>query len=728
MHPLTQFQIQNPFDDENALRGFEHLEIAVEKGQTVATRKARPPLSNEKTMAQGELRLPFSDENAIVYDELRPSISDDGLPDSPPSRHTLSAQSSALDRLLLVPSPLAIPRGRPSAMPLAVPSNSGPPTLLERSHEPAILRFQEGLLTPRDSSRMQTRIVNAPGNHISAAASIHDAGEPVRVAGEAALRRPSATPPKNNVGQARASVTSQKAPFPFLSPETAREQGAVLEHGQSGLRYPNDQTKPKTRAIMIFIWRNKTRIAIAVIVLFHISLITMAAAATIAIQDSKNHVLKASSVIAGVLGAASYITSVLCGWALWLDCRREQSQNINEDVEAGKASKNEPRVLSEKENGNGSNQRAYQPQQVSGYSSPASGNTIPRPKDAVRGPYRMQDGWISYPTPVSLMPGEDSLQPRIYLTTPQSSLPPTTGITLPSSSGFPDSAFSDLTDLEATPRREDSRIYRERLESRLREREYSGENRKIEGSDNGDVEQEKAPDKNNAPGEESAQSPRAPNPEKQSEDRQARRATYHHDSTERLDTQTPSATTPQRPLSSPLPLPPPTAKPLDSPRLPPPSVVISAAPETDPTLPQQPPFSASPRLSIPSPPRSHSWTSSHSTTPHLTPSPTNPFDRTSPFLSPPSSPSPFSPITTFSNSQIGSIHTSYPPPPIPSPLNLSYTPHSGESEESGDRAVSETSSLREERDLKSCLKVRVWLRFMDDSPGSGSREASGERR
>lgn len=726
MHPLTQFQIQNPFDDENALRGFEHLEIAVEKGQrnTTAPRKQRPPLSNDKTMVQGNLRAPLS-ENTILHQDLTPPISDDGLPDSPPSRHTLSAQSSALDRLLLVPSPLDIPRGRPLAMSLAVPSDS---RLLERSHEPGILRFQEGLLTPRDSSRRHMTFVNEPGSHISATASIHDAGEPARGAGEAALRRPSDTLPKDHVGQARASVTSQIAPFPLLSPERVREQGAVLEHGQSGSRHPNDKMKPQTSALIIFIWRNKTRIVIAVIVVFHISLITMAAAATIAIQDSRHHVLKASSVIAGVLGAASYIASVLCGWALWLDCRREQKQNIGEDVEAGKDSKSEPRELSEKEIGNWSSQQANQLQQGSGYSSPASGSTIPRPKDAVRGPYRMQDGWISYPTPASHIEGEDRFQSRknlpngIYLTTPQSTQPPSTGITFPSSSGFPISAFSDL---EATPRREGSGMYRARLESRLREREYSGETRQLEGFDNRDAEQEKRPNEDIAHGNESTQSRQERNPEPQSEHRQARRATYHHDSTERLGTQTPSTTTTQRPLSSPLPLPPQTAKQRDEPRLPPPTVVISAVTEPDPTHPQ-PPYSAYPRLSIPSL-HSHSWTSSHSTTPHLTPSPTNPFevqDRGSPFLSPPSSPSPlytpFSPITTFSTAHPSSIHTSYPLPPIPSPLILSHTPHSAESEESGDRAVSETSSLRAEKDLKSWQKVRVWLEFMVDSPGSGS--------
>ncbi|KAG6995818.1 hypothetical protein G7Y79_00041g077700 [Physcia stellaris] len=717
--------IQNPFDDENALRGFEHLEIAVEKGQrnVTAPRKQRQPLSNDKTMLQGNLRVPLS-ENTNLHQELTPPTSDDGLPDSPPSRHTLSAQSSALDRLLLVPSPLAIPRGRPLAMSLAVPSDS---RLLERSHEPAVLCFQEGLLAPRDSSRMHTTFVNEPGSHISATASIHDAGEPVRGAGVAALRRPSDTLPKNNVGQARASVTSQKAPFPLLSPERAREQGAVLKHGQSGSRHPNDKVKPKTRALIIFIWRNKTRIVVAIIVVFHISLITMAAAATIAIQDSRHHVLKASSVIAGVLGAASYIASVLCGWALSLDCRREQKQNVDEDVEAGKSAKSEPRELSEKGAGNGSSQQTNQPQQASGYSSPASGSTFPRPKDAVRGPYRMQDGWINYPTPASHMEGEDSLQPRrnlpngIYLTTPQSSQPPSTGITFPSSSGFPISAFSDL---DSTPRREDSGMYRERLESRLRQREYSGENRQSEGFDSRDAEQDNRPNEDIARGNVSTLSRQERNPEQQSEHRQARRATYHYDSTERLGTQNPPTTAIQRPLSSPLILLPQTAKLRDEPRPPIPSVVISAVPEPDPTQPQ-PPYSAYPRLSMPSI-HSHSWISSHSTTPDLTPSPTNPFevqDRGSPFLSPPSSPSPlytpFSPITPFSTAQPSSMHTSYPLPPVPSPLNLSHTPHSAESDESGDRAVSETSSLRAEKDLKSWQKVRVWLEFIDDGSGSG---------
>lgn len=645
---------------------------------------------------------------------------------------------------MLIPSPLDIPRSRPLATSLAVPNDSRQLTFPERSYEPAMLGFQEGLLTPRDSSRRHTTFVNAPGYHISATASIHDADEPVGLAGEAALRRPSATLPSEHGFQARASVTSQKAPFPFLSPQKAREQEAVLEHGQSDPRHPNHRINPKTRALIVFIWRNKTRVVIILIVVFHISLISIAAAATIAIRDSKHHVLKAGSVIAGVLGAAGYIASVLCGWALWLDCCRVQKKNSKDkDVEAGKVLSGEPRELSEKETGNGSSQPANQLQQETQYHSPASNSTVPRPEGVVRGPHRMQDGWISYPTPSSFMSGQELPQLRsnppngVYLIGPRSIQPSTTALTLPSSSFLPLSAFSNL---ERTPRREDPGMYRERLESRLRQREYLGENPKSEGFDNRDAEQQKGLNINIAHGNDSTQPRRARNPETQTEHSQARRATYHHNN----GPQTPSTTTTTpRPLSSPLPL----ALPLPLPqhiskqqhalRLPPPSVMITsaaAAADTDPMRSPPPLTAYPPRLSIPS----HSWTSSHSTTPHLTPSPTNPFDEVQhrSYLSLSLSPSPFpfpappSPMTAPPSS----LHTSYPAPPSANPILLSptyprhYSTLTDETgtgtEESGDREVSETSSMREERDAKSAQKVRVWLDFMVD--GAGRVEEVGE--
>lgn len=300
-HGSSEVQNKNPFVDEYALRdsGYD---------QDVITTTER---DSRATMIHRSSSLP---------------VSDDGLPDSVPSRHTLSASSSGrINRNFHAASFSADSRRRPPPLSLG-PRKITSQQPLSSPFQASIPGYGEDLVTPRVSPQRQTTLVDAAVDDRSEAASIYCAGEPGQIIRESqratgAPKRLSVKLPNGYAARTMSYVRGQKEPFPLLSPVLAQasERSAIDEKGnQSHETFKRGPQIIKQRKCLgRDIWRNKCNwIEPLLKVIFVISIITLTAAVVTGVKDAKVDVLEASTVIAGIIGFVGSTASVLCVWAI----------------------------------------------------------------------------------------------------------------------------------------------------------------------------------------------------------------------------------------------------------------------------------------------------------------------------------------------------------------------------------------------------------------------------
>ena len=286
-HGSSEVQHKNPFVDEYALR---------DSGcdQNVITTTER---DTKTTMILRSLGLP---------------VSDDGLPDSVPSRHTLSDNSSRPVSRHVRPAPFsAESRHRPPPLPLS-PRNITTQQPISSSFQGSVSGFGEDLVTPRASPQRQTTFVDSAVGDRSEVASIHGADEHAQIISESeravgAPKRLSVKLANGHAGRSMSYVRGQKQPFPLFSPVLAQasEPSALDEKdNQNHERFKRGpQIIKQRKCLRTDLRRRKSKwIEPSLKAVFIISIITLTAAVVAGVKDAKVDVLEASTVIAGIIG------------------------------------------------------------------------------------------------------------------------------------------------------------------------------------------------------------------------------------------------------------------------------------------------------------------------------------------------------------------------------------------------------------------------------------------
>ncbi|KAL8786930.1 MAG: hypothetical protein Q9195_008009 [Heterodermia aff. obscurata] len=313
MYGSSDVQNKNPFVDEYALRdsGYDQDVISTMQGDA------------KTTMIDRSLSLP---------------VSDDGLPDSVPSRHTLSASSSGSISRHVHAAPLSAgSRHRPPPLPLSPRSITSLQTL-SNPLQVFISGHGADLVTPRASPQRQTTFVDAAVGDSSETASIHSAGGPIRASRESqraavAPKKVSVKPPSAYTARTRSSVSGQTQPFPLLSPALAEANGRRAldekedqnhEKSNHGSHMLKQRTHRPTDT-----WRLKSNwIDLSLKAVFVIGVITLTAAVVAGVKDAKFNVLEASTVIAGIIGFVGSAASILCAWAISIGRRCHKGVNL----------------------------------------------------------------------------------------------------------------------------------------------------------------------------------------------------------------------------------------------------------------------------------------------------------------------------------------------------------------------------------------------------------------
>ena len=456
-HGSSEVQHKNPFVDEYALH-----ESGYDQDVIITTER-----DTKTTMILRSLGLP---------------VTDDGLPDSVPSRHTLSDNSSRpISRRIRAAPFSADSRHRPPPLPLS-PRNITTQQPLSSPFQGFIPGYGEDLVTPRASPQRQTTFVDAAVGDRSEAASIHGAGEHAQIIGESeravgAPKRLSVKSPNGYAGRSMSYVRGQKQPFPLLSPVLAQasEPSALDEkQNQSHERFKRGpQIIKQRKCVRMKLWRKKSKwIGPSLKAIFVISIITLTAAVVTGVKDAKVDVLEAGTVIAGIIGFVGSTASVLCAWAISRGSRYDKKVNKlypEEDVNP------EEITHASNEKKERASQFSKQIRPNLGHFSVASGERKQWTEDVERSPRFEQTNPINDQPLASLLLGqhltngahasEFGLRLSIPIPTHSSS----SGIPIPSSEALP--ATPSRRHSEPTLQSQVDHDYRELLESRLASRD-----------------------------------------------------------------------------------------------------------------------------------------------------------------------------------------------------------------------------------------------------------------
>ena len=460
-HDSSEVQNKNPFVDEYALR-----DSGIEQNIIGTTQK-----DIKTTMISRSLSLPFSD---------------DGLPDSIPSRHTVSVNSPGSSNRHAAPFS-AGSRRRPPPLPLSPRSITSQRTL-SNPFQMSIPAHGADLVTPRESPQRQTTFVDAAVGDRSETASIHSAGEPTKFIRE--NQRSAGTPklvptklPNDNAvrtrTRTRSSVSGQKQPFPLLSPilgqasEWSALAGKEKENQSHERIMRGTQMIKQMSCLRTGKWGSKRDwIDPSLKVVFMISVITLTAALVAGVKDAKVNVLEASTVIAGIIGIVGCAASVLCAWAISIG--RQRRNNVNElHPKEDICPEENIRAVNEKQDKVSQYSKQIRPNL--GHFSMASGKRKQKTEDVERSPRFKPKYPIDFPLFAFPLQGQrpvNSAQASEFghrLSIPQPTHSSSSGIPPPSSEALP--AASTRRHSAPSSRSEADKSYRELLELRLANRD-----------------------------------------------------------------------------------------------------------------------------------------------------------------------------------------------------------------------------------------------------------------
>ena len=444
-HGSSVVQNKNPFVDEHALRdsGCDQDVIS--------------------TM-QREI------QTHMIHSKVSLPASDDGLPDSVPSRHTLSANSLGPINPHLHAAPFSAgSRRRPPPLPLSPRSTASQETL-SNPFRVSIPGHGADLVTPRESPQRQTTLVDAAVDGRSETASIHSAGAPIRAGREGqraagALKNLSVRLPNAHAVRTRSSVSGQTQPFPLLSPVLAQasERRAIDAKENQNHERPRQGTQifKQRTCLPTHIWRSKSNWVDPFLkAVFVISIITLTAAVVTGVKDAKVDVLEASTVIAGIIGFVGSAASVLCAWVISLGRRCPKDMN---DIS----------IQNEKQDRVSQYSREMRPRLE--LLSVASGQGRQKTEDVERSPRFKQQNPISHhPLAIPLQGqhptnGAEANKLGVKLSIPQNAHSSSSGIPLPFSDVLP--GPSSRRHSAPSSHSEAEKSYRELLEWRLASRD-----------------------------------------------------------------------------------------------------------------------------------------------------------------------------------------------------------------------------------------------------------------